>query len=264
LSDWFKVLEIDTGVWAIQEPYHIEEVVSYLVEGRETSALVDTGLGVADILPVVKELTSLPLRVINTHSHYDHVGDNHQFKDIAIHHSEARRLEREVDVGKLAEMMRPEMFFRTPPAGFDPQEYHIKPSTATQILKDGDVLSLGDRDLVVIHTPGHSPGSICLWEKERGLLFTGDAIYDGPIYAQLPHSDFDVYLDSLNRLCALTPQIRWVLPAHGSTPLEPQFVFKITKVFQQIADSGVGYRYTDSPWGRAREYTHDGLTVYVK
>lgn len=264
MSEWFEVRKIEDDVWAIREPFHAEEVISYLVVGSERAILVDTGMGIADIRTVVEDLTQLPLEVVNTHSHYDHVGSNHRFKKITIHRSEARKLERGIDARELAAMMKPNMFQRSPPEGFDPGTHHIRPSRANRQLKDGDLLSLGNRHLEVVYTPGHSPGCICLWEKARGLLFTGDTVYDGSLCAHLPDSDFETYLGSLNRLCSLVPQTRLVLPSHGPTPLEPMFILGLAQVFQKIAQGGVEYWFSDSPWGRTRIYNLDGTTVYLK
>jgi glyoxylase-like metal-dependent hydrolase (beta-lactamase superfamily II) len=263
-SDWFEVKEIEEQVWAIQEPHHFEEMVSYLLAGDAQAVLIDTGMGIANIKNAVEDLTQLPVLVVNTHSHYDHVGDNHRFVKIAIHRAEARKLERGIEPQNLADMVKPETFKGPPPQGFDPETYRIPPSRATLQLKDGDLISLGNRNLEVIHTPGHSPGSICLWDKERGLLFTGDTVYDGPIYAHLPTSDFGVYTDSLNRLCSLVPQARLVLSAHGPTPLDPMFILRIAQSFQKIAQGGVEYWFSDSPWGKTRVYELDETTIYVK
>ena len=132
------------------------------------------------------------------------------------------------------------------------------------VYKDGDKLKVGDRRLTVLHTPGHSPGSICLWEEGRGLLFSGDTIYDDPIYAHLPHSNFDDYVQSLSTLCSLVPKIKKVFPSHGQTPLEPMIILRIAQAFQDIAQGGVEYWFKESPWGRVRFYQLDGISLYVK
>ncbi len=264
VNDWFKIKEIEAGTWGIQEPYHFEEVVSYLIVSEAQALLIDTGLGISNIREVVEEITPNPVLVVNTHSHYDHVGDNHRFKKIAIHKDEARLLERGHNPNTLRDLVEPEMFKRSPPKGFSPETYSIKPSRPNRQLKDGDTLTIGSRTLQVLHTPGHSPGSICLWEENSGLLFTGDTVYDGPIYAQLPHSDFDDYLRSLSLLCSLAPQATKVLPSHGQTPLEPMFILKIAQAFQQVAQGGVEYWFQESPWGRVRFYQLDGFSLYLK
>ena len=264
MSDWFVVEEIEEGTWCIQEPHHMEEVCSYLLVSNGQALLIDTGLGICNIKEVVETITTSPLLVVNTHSHFDHVGDNHRFKKIAIHKNEAKHLERGHNSEMLQSWVEPEMFKKPPPKGFNPETYSIKPSRSHRQLKDGDVLTVGDRTLKVLHTPGHSPGSICLWEVSKGLLFSGDTIYDDPIYAHLPHSDFDDYVCSLSLLCSLVPQIKKVLPSHGQTPLEPMIILEIAQAFQQVAQGGVEYWFKESPWGRVRVYQLDGISLYVK
>jgi glyoxylase-like metal-dependent hydrolase (beta-lactamase superfamily II) len=264
VNDWFVVEEIDEGTWCIQEPYHIEDVCSYLVLSNEDALLIDTGLGISNIKEAVEKITQNPVEVVNTHSHFDHVGDNHRFKKIAIHRNEARHLERGHNLEMLRHWVEPEMFKKPPPKGFSPETYSIKPSRPNRQLKDGDTLTLGSRTLQVLHTPGHSPGSICLWEESSGLLFSGDTIYDGPIYAQLPHSDFEDYVRSLSLLCSLAPQASKILPAHGKTPLEPMIILKIAQAFQQVAQGGVEYWFKESPWGRVRFYQLEDFSLYLK
>ena len=129
---------------------------------------------------------------------------------------------------------------------------------------DKDTLDLGGRSLEVIHTPGHSPGSICLWERPRGLLFTGDTIYKGPIYAQLPQSDFGAYRHSLERLSSLVPQARSLFPAHGDTPIEPSFILDLAEGFRRVAEGMVPSAYEDSPWGKTRVYSLGGYSILLK
>jgi glyoxylase-like metal-dependent hydrolase (beta-lactamase superfamily II) len=264
VSDWFVVEEIESGTWCIQEPHHMEEVCSYLLVSNGQALLIDTGLGISNIKAVVDEITQNNVQVVNTHSHFDHVGDNHRFKKIAIHKNEARHLERGHTSEILQSWVEPEMFKKSPPEDFDPKTYAIKPSRPSRQLKDGDTLTVGDRTIKVLHTPGHSPGSICLWEESSGLLFSGDTICDGLIYAQLPHSDFDEYVRSLSMLCSLAPQASKVLPSHVPTPLEPKFILKLAQAFQQVAQGGVEYWFKESPWGRVRVYQLDGFSLYLK
>jgi glyoxylase-like metal-dependent hydrolase (beta-lactamase superfamily II) len=69
-----------------------------------------------------------------------------------------------------------------------------------RLLADGDVVDLGDRAFEVLHLPGHSPGSIGLWEASSGVLFSGDALYDGPLLDELDGSDIDAYCATMRRL----------------------------------------------------------------
>ena len=81
-TDWFEVYEVEPDVWAIYEPFQWQEVISYLIIGDESALLFDTGNGIGDIRAIVDQLTDKPVRVLNSHSHIDHIGGNYQFENI--------------------------------------------------------------------------------------------------------------------------------------------------------------------------------------
>jgi glyoxylase-like metal-dependent hydrolase (beta-lactamase superfamily II) len=85
--------------------------------------------------------------------------------------------------------------------------YAVRAARATRLLDDGDVVDLGDRQFEVIHTPGHSPGGIALWEAATGILFSGDILYDGPLIEDTYHSDAADYLRSMERLIDLPVRV---------------------------------------------------------
>ena len=72
---------------------------------------------------------------------------------------------------------------------------------------DGDLIDLGDRAFEIIHTPGHSPGGIVLWEAKTGILFSGDIVYDGPLIEDAYHSNIEDYYSSMKRLLQLPVQV---------------------------------------------------------
>src|SRR5207302_1375673 len=78
---WFEVYKVAPGVFAIYEPHQSEETISYLVLGEKRALLFDTGMGISDLRKVTNELTRLPIVVLNSHTHDDHVGDNWQCRD---------------------------------------------------------------------------------------------------------------------------------------------------------------------------------------
>jgi len=81
-QDWFEVYKITDSIYAIYEMGQFEEVISYLILGEKRALLFDTGIGVGDIGTLVAALTDLPVSVLNSHTHYDHVGGNHYFEKI--------------------------------------------------------------------------------------------------------------------------------------------------------------------------------------
>jgi glyoxylase-like metal-dependent hydrolase (beta-lactamase superfamily II) len=254
VTEWFEISEVAEDVFAISEPRHWEQVISYLIAGEESALLLDTGMGIGNIQEVTGRLTEKPITVVNSHYHWDHIGDNHRFERIAIHAAEASLLEQEPDKGLLSEAMRPENFWGSAPEGFNPAHYRILPSKATRLLAEGDLLDLGYRRLKVLHTPGHSPGSICLLAEEEGLLFAGDTIYAGPLYVQFEDSDFEDYRESMERLGGLASTLDLVLPGHNQTPLDPHVLVEVREGFEQIAGGAVRWQAMQSQWGPLRRY----------
>lgn len=263
MHDWFEVTQVAEKVEAISEPHHTERVISYLIVGTDSALLLDTGMGIDNIRDLTGQLTDKPITVVNSHHHYDHVGDNHRFEHIAIHAAEADFLEREAPEELLLEAMRPENWFGALPDGFDPSGYRIVPSRADRLLDEGDLLDLGDRSLRVLHTPGHSPGSICLLDEEEGLLFTGDTVYAGPLYVQFEHSDFEEYRQTMERLSALAQHLQLVLPSHNETPLGPHILVEIAEGFEQIAAAAAAWQPVQWVGRAVRRYDFERFAVLL-
>jgi glyoxylase-like metal-dependent hydrolase (beta-lactamase superfamily II) len=259
-ENWFVPREIVTGLWLIAEPGH---VCSWLVEGDERSALIDTGLGVDSIRPVAEHLTSRPLTVINTHYHFDHIGGNHEFEEIAIHRDGAAMLKRRANPQVLATYMRftekrlgmlpqirsldewfwlltPEEEPRPLPRAFDPRSWTIKPSVATSLLEDGRRIDLGGRALSVLHTPGHSPDSICLLEEQEGWLLAGDTLCLGGIYCQYPDADLGQFAGSAERLAGLRDSVSLILTGHvGHAIAETSLLQETSEALSRILGGDV-------------------------
>jgi len=235
----------------------------WLVEGKDRAVLLDTGLGISRVRPVVEELTSLPVSVINTHYHFDHVGGNVEFEQTAIHEAGAALLTEPVPRDVLDRYLAyaqellaaageiralDHHFFhlldsdsepRPLPAGFDPLTWEIAPKPPTQTLSDGEVIELGRRTLRVLHTPGHSGDSICLLDDRSGILFGGDTINTGPLYAQFHDSDIETFAKSTSRLAELKDDVSLVAVNHfGRTTAAPYLLQEIADGFAQLQSGG--------------------------
>jgi len=180
---WFEVYETTSETYAIYESGQFEEVISYLVLGEEKAALIDTGNGIGDIKGLVEELTNLPIIVVNTHAHGDHVGGNWAFDDVlAFNHPYVLERMKGRSNQTLNNFLNEEMLRITLPKGVNKETFSIPPYEVTKWLKEGDQIDLGGKKLKIIHTPGHTPDGICLFESKKSLLFTGDIFYPAPIY----------------------------------------------------------------------------------
>lgn len=236
LGDWFKVYEVGEKVYAIAEPFNFQEVISYLILGNEKALLFDSGMGLDSMSVLVDQLTDLPIVVINSHSHYDHIGSNHEFEhilalDTAYMHQWAKK-------GWNHEMVKhevsPEAFCLEKLPYMDTANYRIEPFTITEFIKDGHRIELGERELQVISVPGHTPDAIALYEEESGYLWTGDTFYEAPIWLFFEGTDLKAYEKSIQRLAGLHPKLNRVFPAHNTPVAEPNRMLELVDAFGQI------------------------------
>jgi glyoxylase-like metal-dependent hydrolase (beta-lactamase superfamily II) len=139
--------------------------------------------------------------IISTHGHWDHMGDNARVAEhtgalIAVHPLDAHRLT------------------NPPPARWTPLE--IPPCVPAVELQEGGEVRFGSIRLEVLHTPGHTEGSVCLLERDEGLLFSGDTLFAGSFgRVDLPGGSAEAMVESLDRLRRFDDGLR-VLPGHGA------------------------------------------------
>ncbi len=247
---WFEVYKIRPGVFAIYEPHQSEEVISYLVLGTKKALLFDTGMGISNMRKLVEGLTRLPVSVLNSHTHNDHVGDNWQFDDIYGMDTDFTRANAQGSKADAQAEIAPGEICGSLPPGFNPAEYATKPFHISHWLHDGGKIDLGGRTLTVIGTPGHTPDSIALLDEKNGLLFTGDTFYPGPIYLYRPETDLDAYVASVKKLAVLAPRLQLLLPAHNVPVAEPAYLPRVVAAIEEVRR------------GKLTATVQDGIPVY--
>jgi glyoxylase-like metal-dependent hydrolase (beta-lactamase superfamily II) len=243
---WFEVHKVAPGVFAIYEPGQFEEVISYLILGDSKALQFDTGLGIGDIRQVVTALTDLPVTVLNSHTHYDHIGGNHAFDsligmDTAYTASRTGGLSHD----KVAEFVSPGWLWKPTPEGFDPATYATRPFHINSFIADGDQIDLGGRTLEIITTPGHAPDSICLLDRHNRLLFTGDTFYLAPLYTYSAGADFDAYVTSTAKLLAVNDAVDLLLPGHNEPTPRGEYLVRLRTAFLEVAGGHASFELTD-------------------
>ncbi len=204
--DWYTTEPLSDGVTLISEPFiqPFYRCNMWHVRGRDRDMLIDSGMGVVSLRTWVPLVTERDVLAIASHTHFDHIGCHHEFEDRAVHSAEAELLSRPTRSNTLADpYVTDEIFDALPPEPYVSESYAVPAAPAGRLLDDGDVVDLGDRAFEVIHTPGHSPGGIALWEKARQTLYSGDIVYDGPLIEDTYHSNADDYVASMERLLTL-------------------------------------------------------------
>ncbi len=235
MNDWFTIDQIDKDTYIISEYRHWEETHCYLLNGSERSLLIDTGLGISDIHEQVIKLTDKPIVTVATHIHWDHIGGHKYFPDFYAHKNEMNWLNGEFPL--TMEQIKGMVVERCDlPEGYDVNKYEFFQGKPTKALKDNEIIDIGDRFVQIVHTPGHSPGHMCFWEKERAHIFTGDLVYKDTLFAYFPSTDPGAYLNSLERLSALP--VKQVFPAHHTLNIKPEILFRMRDAFRQLQAEG--------------------------
>jgi glyoxylase-like metal-dependent hydrolase (beta-lactamase superfamily II) len=229
---WFERRRMSDDITLLWEP-HVHPLLRcniWHVRGRDHDLLIDTGLGLASLGAAIADLIDKPLIAVATHIHYDHVGSLHEFEVRVMHAIEAPRMANYREFAALDSAAFPPDFLggfahpdfdrylinAIPAKGFTIDEYAVRSTQPTRTVIDGDVVDLGDRHFEVLHLPGHSPGSLGLYEATSATLFSGDAIYDGVLLDELPDSSIADYIATMRRLRALRVRV-----VHGGH--EPSF-----------------------------------------
>ena len=218
---WFDRVRIDDDITLLTEPHVIELMRCNIwhVRGRDRDLVIDTGMGVASLVDEMQDLLDKPVTAIATHGHDDHIGSHHEFDDVLAHPAEAHLLNKppldtlepvaawgqaEVDILRRQGYDFTDTLFVTAlPAGCRLDTFRQQPAKVTRLIDEGDIVNIGDRQFEVLHLPGHSPGSIGLWEAQTGTLFSGDAMYDGPLLGEMSDSDIGDYCRTMERLIEL-------------------------------------------------------------
>jgi hydroxyacylglutathione hydrolase len=204
VDDYFAVEDLGEGTFAIGEPRYYQQNYSYLIVGQSRAVLFDSGSGTRDISGVVANLTKLPVTVIVSHLHFDHLGGIGPFEHVAM-----------IDL--------PETRADVSGGFFKPSRYEylgffdgrVAPSfRVSEWWAPGSVIDLGGREVRVLSTPGHTPTSVALFDARYKRLFIGDFIYPTTLYAFLPGASLSAYQATARRLLGMLPADTVLWTAH--------------------------------------------------
>jgi hydroxyacylglutathione hydrolase len=235
-SPWLNVSQLSKTVWRIEDAGMVSE---YLITGEQRALLIDCGWGIGDLAKTVAGLTSLPLAVVNTHGHPDHVCGNYLFDSVTIHENDVPLLKNNYNPEVRANILR-RFPAHTLPREFSAHAWINAPLRRFAAFKGPLSIDLGGRAVEVIETPGHTPGSLCLYDPEERLLFAGDNLQAGNVLMMLPQSlPLATYLKSVDKLAAMADKIDRVIPAHGPVPLKPDVLKEMQTGVRKIIEGEI-------------------------
>ncbi len=260
-NDWFQAYRVAPRVYAIHEPFQFQEVISYLILGDDGALLFDTGMGIGSIRAVVAELTDLPVTVLNSHTHMDHVGGNAEFERVLAMDTQFTRVRA---LGRPNAEVRGEVhesaLCRPLPAGVTEDSYHTPAFEIDAFVGDGDTIDLGARTLEIVAVPGHTPDAIALLDRGAGFLWTGDSFYEGPIWLFAPETDLEAYRTSMTRLADLAPELTTLFTAHNTPVAQPSRLLELADALDAMFEGiAVG-----NPIPGGVEFVFEGFSILLR
>lgn len=192
------IKKIDENIYAIDQ----EMVRSFVVIGEKQAMVIDAGVERVDFLSYIRQITKLPVILCLSHSDMDHIANIDQFDEVYIHEDEVPYL----------------------------KNHNIKLNT----LLEGDVFDLGGRKLEVVHTPGHTPGSICLWDRQHYQLFSGDTVSYGPVYMFGDNRNMNDYVASLKKLNKMIEDTNMIYPCHNTCPITKDVISQLLNCIRKM------------------------------
>lgn len=236
MNEWFKTEQIDKNTFCISEYRHREQTHCWLLCGKDRAFLIDTGTGIRDIAEIVRKLYHGPVTVLTTHVHWDHIGSHGSFEHFGVHVAEVPWISEQFPVPRSAVLSDLTREPTVLPDGFNTGNWNVFQGTPSFTYNGGETLSTGDRNIQIIHTPGHSPGHCVFFEPEQGYLFSGDLVYYGQIDAFYPSTDPVLLAESVRKLKDL--RISHIFPGHYRYPVHPGIINEMTEALKQIEAEG--------------------------
>ncbi len=226
----YKITQIDETTWHISDQIN---AYIYVLKGTERTLVFDTGIGAFKLRPLVEQLSNKPIMVVNSHSHPDHTGANYEFNEVYISEKDSETLVNNLAMAAPSELILylSRMVYgpETPEEDYvkglaDKKERQKRPPVHT--LKDGDMIELGSRNLMVYDVPGHTPGSIFLLEEGRKRIYTGDSCCS--TYGVLLHfpgaCPVEEYYDALAKIWEERNKFEELYPGHHQFPLDKYYL----------------------------------------
>ena len=219
---------IKENISLVHPVYTNDPLNIYLLLGTHSALLLDTGCGLSPLKPIVDDLIgNRKLIVFNTHYHWDHPLGNNEFEEVFIHEMEVEFISKPYDVSYFKDS--PNIIVNI----YAERDFLIPPAKSIKSLRNGEKFDLGGIHIEVIHSPGHSPGSICILTSNNEL-FTSDVAYYGDQF--LPkREEIPIVLNTLAKLIKICELHSLELyPSHRNYPCDISLLTDLYKGIENI------------------------------
>lgn len=237
---WYKLERIDSKTYVVREPNHWENTNMYYLIGDTYNLLIDTGTGIEGLRSMLQTIDDKEIRVVSTHVHWDHIGNHREFEKHFVHEGDKGWLMNGIPIP--VEFIKSQVIMDVEkehlPKGFDINAYKVFTTPFAIELKDSDSINLGNREIEIIHTPGHSPGHVALFEKSTGYLFTGDLLYKGRLFCNYPSTDPEAYYQSIQKLHDLKTSVSKLLTGHHHPVLPADYLETAWDLMNVVKSAG--------------------------
>lgn len=248
-----EVIPVVPGVFCISE---FKLVNAFLVIGQEKAALIDTANGIGNIGAVVKTLTDRPLEVLLTHNHADHIGGLYTLPGVPVFvHPADRELLfpcnnnfRRMYIESRGPIRFPGEGHQEAMLALVPEQEQTITLENARLLAEGDVFDLGGRALEVLHTPGHSAGSVCYLDARDRILFSGDTVNNSIILMRQPGNGtalIEQYNRTLCKLWARAEEYDCLAIGHDGVTVPKQIVRDYLDLTRGLLDGSMTGRYEE-------------------
>lgn len=264
----YRIENIDDKTFAITEK--IGGVHSYLLFGNTRAMLIDTGNGAGNLKRIVQKITSLPLLVVNTHAHLDHIGGNHFFDVSHLSKGEESLAALHTDKKYLNEQFKSMLPLKWRIIARLIVPYMITPHKfrAEFDITDCTEFDLGGRTVTSICTPGHTPYSMCYYDKSENYLFCGDTVCDNTVLLNLDGClDAETYRESLLKLDRLTNPLTKFYSGHNTIPLHQSYLRKFiacANALNEVNEDSLELTMGNESGSPCRYATLDGVRIALK
>lgn len=250
-------------IWGIVEAYNVN---IYLIEGNDRALVIDTGCGIGNLREFIGMLTNKPLIVVNTHNHMDHTGGNGAFDKIHMLDVEIDNQVPEPESEISDSQKKKGLLWRLNPHDKRPYNFSVDcvtfwPKAPLIPISNGYVFDLGNRPIEVIHTKGHTMGSICLLDKKARVLFTGDTANRGVLIGGMPGQYVSVHKETMEKLLMRSNEFDFLFLGHDVDSAGIDQIEDIISAEQDILDGTAVSRPCDTSWPCRLLYTKGRITV---